>query len=104
MLYLNVMYVDRKSTLSSSSIDYQLVYNFCEPDTSANRPKVPCVMSHVWYCKRFLYWFCSFIFCAGIADLENREKRLDELIRSATLQLKMLTEDPQNARYPLLFR
>ncbi|XP_072042657.1 transcription factor E2F3-like isoform X2 [Amphiura filiformis] len=36
---------------------------------------------------------------AGIADLENREKRLDELIRSATLQLKMLTEDPQNARY-----
>ena len=35
-----------------------------------------------------------------IADLDSRERKLDELIHSATVQLKMLTEDPENARYP----
>ncbi|XP_071957518.1 transcription factor E2F3-like [Antedon mediterranea] len=34
-----------------------------------------------------------------ISDLEVREKRLDELIRNATLQLKMLTEDRENQRF-----
>ena len=38
MLY--VMYL-LASLLSSASIDYRLVYNVCESDTSAGRPKVP---------------------------------------------------------------
>ena len=29
------------SLLSSSSVGYRLVYNVCESDTSAGRPKVP---------------------------------------------------------------
>lgn len=32
-------------------------------------------------------------------DLEAQEKRLDELIRNASTQIKTLTEDPENARY-----
>ncbi|XP_033108590.1 transcription factor E2F3-like [Anneissia japonica] len=36
---------------------------------------------------------------ADIADLEVREKRIDELIQNATLQLKMLTEDRENQRF-----
>ncbi|XP_041482032.1 transcription factor E2F3-like [Lytechinus variegatus] len=32
-------------------------------------------------------------------DLEAQEKRLDELLRNASTQLKTLTEDPDNARY-----
>lgn len=40
---------------------------------------------------------------ADVADLDLQEKRLDELTRNASLQLKMLTEDPGNKRYPLTF-
>lgn len=36
---------------------------------------------------------------SDVADLEIQEKRLDELLRNASLQLKMLTEDPENKRY-----
>ncbi|XP_071479581.1 transcription factor E2F3-like [Diadema antillarum] len=36
---------------------------------------------------------------SDLADLENQEKRYDELIRNASNQIKMLTEDPNNARY-----
>ena len=38
--------------------------------------------------------------CTDIADLDMRDRKLDDLIHSATVQLKMLTEDPENARYP----
>ncbi|XP_002733979.2 transcription factor E2F3-like, partial [Saccoglossus kowalevskii] len=38
---------------------------------------------------------------AEIFDLEAKENRLDELIKSCTLQLKMLTEDANNGKYPL---
>ncbi|XP_071854165.1 transcription factor E2F3-like [Apostichopus japonicus] len=36
---------------------------------------------------------------SDVADLDLQENRLDELIRNASLQLKMLTEDPGNKRY-----
>ncbi|XP_033640751.1 transcription factor E2F3-like [Asterias rubens] len=36
---------------------------------------------------------------SDIADLDMRDRKLDDLIHSATVQLKMLTEDPENARY-----
>ena len=35
---------------------------------------------------------------SDIADLEAKENIVDELIRNCSLQLKMMTEDPENAR------
>ncbi len=32
------------------------------------------------------------------ADLEAKENKLDELLKTCTLQLRMLTEDPDNSR------
>ncbi|KAM9307953.1 transcription factor E2F3 [Gastrophryne carolinensis] len=37
-----------------------------------------------------------------LSDLSQEEKRLDELIQSCTLDLKFLTEDTENQRYPFL--
>ena len=43
-----MLYVDSKLSSSSRPIDYRLVYNVCESDTSAGRPKVPfAVKSHI---------------------------------------------------------
>ncbi|XP_022088780.1 transcription factor E2F3-like [Acanthaster planci] len=36
---------------------------------------------------------------SDLADLDVRERKLDDLIHNATVQLKMLTEDPGNARF-----
>ncbi|XP_038051926.1 transcription factor E2F3-like [Patiria miniata] len=36
---------------------------------------------------------------SDLADLDLRERKLDDLVHNATVQLKMLTEDPDNARY-----
>ena len=41
-------------------------------------------------------------FFSDLADLETKENRLDECIISCTKQLKHLTEDAENSRYPLL--
>lgn len=35
-----------------------------------------------------------------VAELIQEEKKLDELIQSCTLDLKLLTEDSENQRYP----
>lgn len=37
-----------------------------------------------------------------LGDLEAKENRLDQLIATCTKQLKQMTEDPSNAKYPLL--
>ncbi|KAK6471874.1 mRNAion factor E2F1-like [Huso huso] len=37
-----------------------------------------------------------------VSDLGETEQRLDELITKCNLQLKLLTEDPQNKKYPSL--
>lgn len=37
-----------------------------------------------------------------VCDLTEAEKQLDELISKSTLQLRLLTEDPQNKKYPFL--
>lgn len=43
--------------------------------------------------------------CQGLSkevtELSQEEKKLDELIQSCTLDLKLLTEDSENQRYPL---
>ena len=36
-----------------------------------------------------------------MTELSQEEKKLDELIQSCTLDLKLLTEDSENQRYPL---
>ncbi|MBN3322623.1 E2F1 factor, partial [Atractosteus spatula] len=38
-----------------------------------------------------------------VSDLGQSEERLDELIAKCSLQLKLLTEDPQNKKYPLAY-
>jgi len=35
-----------------------------------------------------------------VTELTQEEKKLDELIQSCTLDLKLLTEDSENQRYP----
>lgn len=35
-----------------------------------------------------------------VCDLTEAEEHLDELISKCNLQLRMLTEDPQNKKYP----
>lgn len=35
-----------------------------------------------------------------VCDLTEAEKQLDELISKSNLQLRLLTEDPQNKKYP----
>ncbi|KAM5298791.1 transcription factor E2F3 [Ctenodactylus gundi] len=46
--------------------------------------------------------------CQGLSkevtELSQEEKKLDELIQSCTLDLKLLTEDSENQRYPLCHR
>ncbi|ELW68752.1 Transcription factor E2F3 [Tupaia chinensis] len=46
--------------------------------------------------------------CQGLSkevtELSQEEKKLDELIQSCTLDLKLLTEDSENQRYPLRHR
>ncbi|XP_040138037.1 transcription factor E2F3 isoform X3 [Ictidomys tridecemlineatus] len=46
--------------------------------------------------------------CQGLSkevtELSQEEKKLDELIQSCTLDLKLLTEDSENQRYPLCRR
>ncbi|KFP24099.1 Transcription factor E2F3, partial [Colius striatus] len=37
-----------------------------------------------------------------VTELTQEEKKLDELIQSCTLDLKLLTEDSENQRYPLV--
>ncbi|CAG2197502.1 E2F3 [Mytilus edulis] len=39
---------------------------------------------------------------SDVADLEAKENELDHLIATCTKQLKMLTEDAQNSKYPLI--
>uniref|UniRef100_A0A8C2UMM3 E2F transcription factor 3 n=1 Tax=Chinchilla lanigera TaxID=34839 RepID=A0A8C2UMM3_CHILA len=45
--------------------------------------------------------------CQGLSkevtELSQEEKKLDELIQSCTLDLKLLTEDSENQRYPLSY-
>ena len=58
---LYVMFMLTMSLLTSSSIDYQLLYNVCESDTSAGQPKVTfAVTSHIYYMSAKIYWFCLF--------------------------------------------
>lgn len=38
-----------------------------------------------------------------VCDLTEAEEQLDELISKCNLQLRLLTEDPQNKKYPLLY-
>lgn len=37
-----------------------------------------------------------------VCALTEAEEQLDELISKCTLQLRLLTEDPQNKKYPFL--
>lgn len=36
-----------------------------------------------------------------VSDLAEAEKQLDELISKSSVQLRLLTEDPQNKKYPI---
>lgn len=38
-----------------------------------------------------------------VTELTQEEKKLDELIQSCTLDLKLLTEDSENQRYPFSY-
>lgn len=38
-----------------------------------------------------------------VSDLSEAEKQLDELISKSSVQLRLLTEDPQNKKYPIIF-
>lgn len=38
-----------------------------------------------------------------VADMDMKENILDHMIQNCTRQLRMLTEDSENARYPLNF-
>ena len=38
-----------------------------------------------------------------VADMDTKENILDHMIQNCTRQLRMLTEDSENARYPLNF-
>ena len=43
----------------------------------------------------------TFVFVIlDVADLETKENVLDHMIHNCTRQLRMLTEDSENARYP----
>lgn len=44
-----------------------------------------------------MLYFCMF---TDIADLEAKENNLDQLITTCTKQLKMMTDDHINSRYP----
>lgn len=66
----------------------------------------------------FFLWFCCVFFsCRGnrvdtalvsrhkelqreVCDLTDAEEQLDELISKCNLQLRLLTEEPQNKKYP----
>lgn len=37
-----------------------------------------------------------------VAELNQEEKKLDELIQSCAIDLKLLKEDSENCRYPLI--
>lgn len=37
-----------------------------------------------------------------VCDLTEAEEQLDELISKCNLQLRLLTEEPQNKKYPLV--
>lgn len=70
------------------------------------------------WCIGLLFQMCCVIFpCRGnrvdtalvsrhkelqreVCDLTEAEEQLDELISKCNLQLRMLTEDPQNKKYP----
>lgn len=49
---------------------------------------------------------CNMARCQGLSkelsELSQEESKLDELIQSCTLDLKLLTEDSENQRYPFL--
>ncbi len=62
-------------------------------------------------------FFCAIFLCSGnrvdaalvsrhkelqreVCDLTEAEEQLDELISKCNLQLRLLTEDPQNKKYP----
>lgn len=66
----------------------------------------------------FLFSFCAVFSCSGnrldaalvsrhkelqgeVCDLTEAEEQLDELISKCNLQLRLLTEDPQNKKYLL---
>lgn len=36
-----------------------------------------------------------------VSDLSEAEKQLDELISKSNVQLRLLSEDPQNKKYPI---
>lgn len=36
-----------------------------------------------------------------VSDLTEAERQLDELISKSNVQLRLLTEDPQNKKYPI---
>lgn len=36
-----------------------------------------------------------------VCDLTEAEEQLDQLVSKCSLQLRLLTEDPQNKKYPL---
>ena len=38
-----------------------------------------------------------------VADMDAKENILDHMIQNCTRQLRMLTEDSENAKYPLNF-
>ena len=44
----------------------------------------------------------NYISCAvtDVADMDMKENILDHMIQNCTRQLRMLTEDSENARYP----
>ena len=47
--------------------------------------------------------FKNFFFFLDVADLEAKENELDHLITTCTKQLKMLTDDTHNSKYPFCF-